>query len=75
MRLKESWKPKVQHVARGELKQTFFPGTDLDVLPSKRILVLDGQVVDADVTIGSGPKQVHCRLCGVPAPDGVSAGA
>ncbi len=70
MRLKESWKPKVQHVARGELKQTFFPGTDLDVLLSKRILVLDGQVVDADVTIGTGPKQVHCRLCGVAAPDG-----
>ena len=70
MRLKESWKPKVQHVARGELKKTFFAGTDLDVMLTKRILVLEGQVVDADVTIGSGPKQVHCRLCGVPAPDG-----
>lgn len=70
MRLKESWKPKVQHVARGELKQTFFPGTDLDILLSQKILVLGGQVVDADVTIGSGAKQVHCRLCGVPAPDG-----
>ena len=70
MRLKDSWKPKVQHVARGELKKTFFAGTDLDVMLTKRILVLEGQVVDADVTIGSGPKQVHCRLCGVPAPDG-----
>jgi hypothetical protein len=70
MRLKESWKPKVQHVARGELKQTFFPGTDLDVLLKKQMLVLDGKAVDADVTIGTGPKQVHCRLCGVPAPDG-----
>lgn len=70
MRLKESWKPKVQHVARGELKGTLFSGTDLDVLLTKRSLVLEGQVVDADVTIGTGPKQVHCRLCGVPAPDG-----
>lgn len=70
MRLKESWKPKVQHVARGELKKTFFSGTDLDVMLTKGILVLDGQVVDPDVTIGSGPKQVHCRLCSVPAPDG-----
>lgn len=70
MRLKESWKPKVQYVARGELNKTFFPGTDLDVLLKQRTLALDGQVVDANVTIGSGPKQVHCRLCGVPAPDG-----
>lgn len=70
MRLKESWKPKVQHVARGELKRTFFAGTDLDVLLQKRTLELDGRAVDADVTLGSGSRQVHCRLCGVPAPDG-----
>lgn len=70
MRLKESWKPKVQHVARGELKRTFFAGTDLDVLLQKRTLELDGRVVDADVILGSGSRQVHCRLCGVPAPDG-----
>lgn len=70
MRLKESWKPKVQYVARGELNKTLFPGTDLDVMLKQRTLGLDGQVVDADVTIGSGAKQVHCRLCGVPAPDG-----
>lgn len=30
----------------------------------------DGQVVDAKVTLGAGKKQVHCRLRGVPAPDG-----
>lgn len=70
MRLKESWKPKVQHVARGELKRTFFAGTDLDVLLQKRTLELNGRAVDADVTLGSGSRQVHCRLCGVPAPDG-----
>jgi len=70
MRLKESWKPKVQHVARGELKRTFFAGTDLDVLLQKRTLELDGRAVDAQVTIGRGSQQVHCRLCGVPAPDG-----
>src|SRR3990167_4630865 len=70
MRLKESWKPKVDYVARGELCSTFFPGTDLDALLEKKTLVLQGRVVDADVTIGRGPKQVHCRLCGVPVPDG-----
>lgn len=70
MRLKESWKPKVEQVARGELCGTFFPGTDLDVLLDKKTLELAGRVVDAHVTIGRGPKQVRCRLCGVPAPDG-----
>jgi len=70
MRLKESWKPKVDHVARGQLQATFFPGTDLDVMLQSETLVLDGQVVDADVTIGRGTRQVRCRLCGVPAPDG-----
>lgn len=70
MRLKESWKPKVEHIARGDLNATFFPGTDLDALLEKRTLELSGRVVDADVTIGKGPKQVRCRLCGVPAPDG-----
>ena len=70
MRLKESWKPKVDHVARGQLQATFFPGTDLDVMLQSETLVLNGQVVDADVTIGRGKGQVRCRLCGVPAPDG-----
>lgn len=70
MRLKESWKPKVTHVARGQLNATLFPGTDLDVLLRQKTLELDGRVIDADVSIGSGKSQVHCRLCGVPAPDG-----
>jgi hypothetical protein len=70
MRLKESWKPKVEHIARGELCATFFPGTDLDALLQKRTLELGGRVVDADVSIGRGQKAVRCRLCGVPAPDG-----
>jgi hypothetical protein len=70
MRLKESWKPKVQELSRGDVTKTFFAGTDLDVLLTQKILVLEGQVVDAKVTLGRGAKQVHCRLCGVPAPDG-----
>ena len=70
MRLKESWKPKVEHLARGQLKRTFFAGTDLDGMLQKGTLLLDGRAIDADVTLGSGAKKVHCRLCGVPAPDG-----
>ena len=30
IRLKENWKPKVDYLARGEVTQAFFPGTDLD---------------------------------------------
>ena len=32
IRLKENWKPKVDYLARGEVTQAFFPGTDLDAL-------------------------------------------
>ena len=70
MRIKESWKSKVQHVARGQFTRTFLAGTDLDGMLQKGTLLLDGRAIDADVTLGSGAKKVHCRLCGVPAPDG-----
>lgn len=70
MRFNESWKPKVEHIARGELCATFFPGTVLDVLLQKRTLELNGCAVDADVTRGRSDKQVRCRRCGVPAPNG-----
>ena len=70
MRLKESWKPKVDSVTRGEVGATFFAGTDLDAMLKSKTLLLGGRVVDAKVTIGRGAKQVHCRLCGVPTPDG-----
>lgn len=70
MRLKESWKSKVQHVARGQLTRTFLAGTDLDGMLQKGTLLLDGRAIDADVTIGNGAKKVHCRRCGVPALDG-----
>jgi hypothetical protein len=32
IRLKENWKPKVDYLARGQVTQAFFPGTDLDAL-------------------------------------------
>lgn len=32
-------------------------------------MVLDGRVIDADVSFGSGKATVRCRLVGVPAPD------
>jgi putative transposase len=70
MRLKEGWKPKVEHVARGEVTGLFLRGTDLDALLKRETIVLGGRVVDADVTIGSGSRAVQCRLVGVPTPKG-----
>jgi hypothetical protein len=70
IRLKQSWKPRVERVRRGEVNGTFFAGTDLDALLDTEVLVLDGRVIDADVTIGPPGRSVRCRLVGVPAPDG-----
>lgn len=70
MRLKDSWKPKVERVLRGQITRTFFAGTDFDALIDDDVLVLGGQVVDAEVTLGHGPQKVRCRLVGVVAPDG-----
>jgi hypothetical protein len=69
IRLKESWKPKVQHVARGTITKALFAGSDLDTLLQEETLILDGRVIDADVALGTGKATVHCRLVGVPAPD------
>jgi hypothetical protein len=70
IRLKDSWKPRVQHIARGTLARQFVGGTDFNCLLDDEILVLDGNVVDADVTFGSGKSLVTCRLVGVPTPEG-----
>jgi Transposase DDE domain len=55
IRLKDHWKPTVDLMARGEVTQEFFPGTDLDVLLEEDILVRDGRAIDADVHMGE-PK-------------------
>jgi hypothetical protein len=70
IRLKENWKPKVDYIARGQVTQTFFPGTDLDMLLEQEILVLDGRVIDADVPIGRGSHALSLRLVGVQTPKG-----
>ena len=70
IRLKENWKPKVDYLARGEVTQAFFPGTDLDALLADETLVLDGRAIDADVHVGTGKKRVYVRLVGVPTPKG-----
>jgi hypothetical protein len=70
IRLKDNWKPKVDYLARGQLTQACFAGTDLDALLAEETLHLDGQVVDADVHVGQGKAAVHVRLVGVPTPKG-----
>ena len=43
IRLKESWKPRVDRIRRGEIHGTFFPGTDLDALIDAETILPDGQ--------------------------------
>jgi putative transposase len=70
IRLKDNWKPKVDHIARGQVAQEFFPGADLDALIEERILVLDGRAIDADVRVGNPKHPLHLRLVGVHTPKG-----
>jgi hypothetical protein len=70
IRLKENWKPKVDYLARGQVTQAFFPGTDLDALLEQEILRLDGRVIDADVHVGRGAHALSLRLVGVQTPKG-----
>jgi len=70
IRLKDSWKPRVQQVGRGSVTRDFVAGSDLDQLINEEILVLDGKVIDVDVTLGSGKSLVSCRMVGVPTPEG-----
>lgn len=66
IRLKDNWKPKVQRVARADLKKTFVPGTDLDIFLEEVYLNL-GNVIDVDVTVGAA--ELPMRLVGVRVPD------
>jgi putative transposase len=70
IRLKENWKPKVDHIARGQVTQEFFPGTDFDALLEDNTLVLDGRTIDADVHGGRGRHTLALRLVGVQTPKG-----
>src|SRR6266850_6427391 len=70
IRLKDNWKPKVDHIARGQVAQEFLRGTDLDVLLEDKVLLLDGRAIDADVHVGKGKDAVQLRLVGVQTPKG-----
>jgi hypothetical protein len=69
-RLKESWKPTVNCIFRGEVHGEFFEGADFDELLMDEVIVLDGRCVDAEVTLGKGKNKVTCRLVMIPGPTG-----
>lgn len=70
IRLKENWKARVTHIARGREAATFVPGTDFDDLLAAGVIRLDGRVIDADVTLGGGNSRITARLVGVPTEKG-----
>jgi hypothetical protein len=70
IRLKGNWKPEIDYVARGQVTQEFFPGTDFDALLEDETLVLDGRAMDADGHVGKGTSALHLRLVGVQTPKG-----
>src|SRR6266404_1332712 len=70
IRPQEHGKPKVDDIARGQVTQDFCPGSDLDALLAEETLLLDGQVIDADVHVGWGRHALPLRLVGVQTPTG-----
>ncbi len=70
MRLKENWKPTIDRLVRGASFRDAIKGADFDALLEQDVIVLDGQAIDADVTVGRGTLKVRCRLVGIPTPKG-----
>lgn len=70
IRLKENWKPTVDRLVRGAAFREAVEGADFDALLDEDLVVLDGQAIDADVTVGRGAMKVRCRLVGIPTPKG-----
>jgi hypothetical protein len=70
IRLKANWKPKVDSLARGQITQECFPGTDFAALLADETLVRDGRAMDADVRVGRGRHALPLRLVGIQTPTG-----
>ena len=64
IRLKDSWKPTIERVARADLKQTLVPGTDLDLFLDDVHVDLRN-IIDVDACVGTG---IPMRLVGIPVP-------
>jgi hypothetical protein len=70
MRLKDSWKPRVDRIVRGAVGLDIKETGDFDVLLDEDVLLLDDRAIDADVTVGRGANSLKSRLIGVPTPKG-----
>jgi hypothetical protein len=70
IRLQDHWKPTVDPMARGQVPQECFPGTDLAALLEAASLVLDGRALAADVHGGGDQRRLHLRRVGVHTPKG-----
>ena len=58
IRRKDHWKPKVDSSARGQVRQTFCPGTDLEALRAQDSLRRDGRVIRS--TWSEAPNKSSC---------------
>ena len=68
IRLKESWKPRVKEIHRGEVKGTLMGEADFDALLDEETIILDGKAVDATVILGAAA--LEARMVGVSTPKG-----
>lgn len=70
IRLKDSWKPRVDRIVRGAVGLDIKETGDFDVLLDEDVLLRDDRAIDADVTVGRGTNSFKSRLVGVPTPKG-----
>ena len=70
LRLKDNWRPSVQRIESGDLSKEFFRSTDFDELLHKKVILLNGKDIDADVRVGQGSKALDSRMVGVEGPKG-----
>ena len=70
VRLKDDWKPTVDRFVRGAGFPKMAVGQDFDTLLEDDVIILDGNPIDADVTLGRGAVRVKSRMVGVATPKG-----
>jgi len=70
IRRNDHGQPPVDDIARGQVTQECFAGTDLDARLAEETRRRDGRVMDAAVPVGQGPQARPLRLVGVQTPQG-----
>ncbi len=70
IRLKDGWKPRVDRIVRGEITGPWMEGSDLQLLITEELLLLDGKAIDLDAWLGPGNDPLQVRVVGVKLPNG-----